>query len=1374
MSGSEPAPYDRVASSASVESDTTVSSPTQPGPAAAANNTNSSGASAPGYDRLASGASSTGSVEVKGDDIELQVTDPVIEEETADSVDSETEDSDSVEEPKELTAKKQHDKKVAEDMALAKTLPFSKLFRFAGRQDYILMAIGTLGSMINGMVFPAFSVIFGDMLNNFNLNRDQLKDEVIKNSYAFIVLAFVTFTASIMALGAWSYTAERQTKKLRIQYFSRILGQDNYYMDDKDPGLISNQLTEDSAAFLAGTGEKISTCIHHLTTVFGGIGVGMYYGWQVALLVLAVMPVMGAAFGLVAYAHGTYSQFIASAYSSAGSVASETFGAIGTVTAFTSIGRETVRYKDNLKEAYRYGVKKALLNGVAMGSVAMTMMTSYGMVLWFGSFLIRERYQSPRTNSAYDGGEIMTVFFSVLIGAMSLGQAGGSLSAIMTAKAAAVRAFSVIDSEVVIPPDDPDALKPEKLEGVIEFENVHFHYPTRDDVQIFQNFNLSIKPGSTVALVGESGSGKSTVIRLLQRFYDPVDGRIVVDGNNLRDINVRWWRSNVGVVSQEPVLFSGTVYDNIRFGDQDATDRHCELAAKAANAHEFIRELPGGYNSDVTSSSLSGGQKQRIAIARAILTNPPLLLLDEATSALDNESERAVQNALDKLMSTRTTVVVAHRLTTIMKADMIHVVREGRIVESGTHSELLANSQGAYSALVKIQQMAQDRVDDNAIVDTVEAAVDLDEKTSTLESDLVTVANDIKRQHSASLSVPSRQSRAISVGSANSKNGKASKDEEDEPEKEEELKEEFPHVPWSRGYPFLAGNNGWLVLGTVGAMFQGALNPLWALLFGDMVGVLYETDEETQKDDSARLALYFFLLGLGLFGSWIAQHAGFGVVGERMTRRIRVKSYNHILRQEMAFFDDPHHSSHIMASRIAEDATMVRAGITDRAGLTIQIISAIVCAMVIAFIKSWQLALLVLGLMPVLAASSGMYMKFMFGMSAASRKAYEAAANIAGEAISNLQTLVSFNAQPFILERYTIEADVPVVIARRASIISGASFGVGQMMIFLVYALCFYVGAVLIEKDELTFDNMLQAIFALVIAGMNSGQSAQMAPDFVKAAISRDNIFGLLDREPKIDAASTDGKDCDVDEQGTIRFEDIEFAYPTRPDNKVLNSASLNVPAGSVVALVGSSGSGKTTLMSLLMRFYDPDGGRVLLDGVDIRDFKVQQLRQQMSIVGQEPVLFNMSIADNIRYGNPDATQAEIEAAALAANIHDVVMGLPKKYATSVGARGSKLSGGQKQRVAIARALVRNPKVLLLDEATSALDSESEKVVQDALDKIMHDHSRTVFVIAHRLSTVKNADIIAVMDAGEVVEIGNHDELLSKNGVYAALIRAGK
>ncbi|EFA76461.1 hypothetical protein PPL_10227 [Heterostelium album PN500] len=961
---------------------------------------------------------------------------------------------------------------------------------------------------------------------------------------------------------------------------------------------------------------------------------------------------------------------------------------------------------------------------------------------------------------------------------MALGQAAPNLANFANGRGAAFKIFQTIDRESKINPFSKEGIE-HVAEGDIEYRNVSFAYPSRPEVQIFNNFSLAIKKGQTVALVGDSGGGKSSVIGLLERFYDPLDGEILMDGVNIKDINVKCLRQNIGLVSQEPTLFGVSIADNIRYGNENASMEQIIEAAKTANAHDFISALPEGYDTQVGEKGvqMSGGQKQRIAIARAMIKNPKILLLDEATSALDTQNEHLVQQAIDKLMVGRTTIVIAHRLTTIQDADVIAVVRGGAIVEQGTHSELLAMN-GVYTALVQRQQSGDDETKLKLKSKGV-ATGNNNEKTLTNTSDS---ASSSSVEESNDSSIDGSQSGDTDKKKKNKKNKK---------------KGEESSVPISRIIKMNQAEWPFFLLGTIGALANGAIFPVFSILFSEIMKVFNSKDV---YDEAVKMCLWFLLLAVISGLANIFQAGAFDYIGEVLTYHLRYFSFRSIIRQDIGWFDLPENSTGVLTNNLATDATLVQGMTSQRLGLIIQNIVTIIAGLIIAFIAGWKLTLVILATVPIIAFAGKMEMDFMAGFSKDSKKSYARSAQIATEAIGGIRTVSSFTAEKKVYDKFKFALTGPIAIAKKKANTAGLVYGFTQATTYLIWALGYWYGGKLVSEGEwkapqsdlnkcvgpdyiygVSYDRciyiqtcihgygmMQRVFFAIVMSAMGVGNAAAFAPDMAKATVATNAIFKLIDKISKIDPFNKGG-DTLPDIRGDIEFRNINFAYPSRPNKQIFNDFSLTIPAGKKVALVGDSGGGKSTVIGLLERFYDPAQGEVLLDGVPITNLNLTWMRSNFGLVGQEPFLFSGSIIENIRYGKPDATMEEVVAAAKAANAHSFIEQLPDGYDTQLGDKYTQLSGGQKQRVAIARAIIRNPKILLLDEATSALDSKSETVVQEALDNVMK--GRTSIVIAHRLSTIIDADIIAVVKGGKVVEIGNHQQLLEMNGFYANLVQ---
>ena len=523
-----------------------------------------------------------------------------------------------------------------------------------------------------------------------------------------------------------------------------------------------------------------------------------------------------------------------------------------------------------------------------------------------------------------------------------------------------------------------------------------------------------------------------------------------------------------------------------------------------------------------------------------------------------------------------------------------------------------------------------------------------------------------------------------------------------------------------------------------------------------------------QVESGARKwSLIFVGIGFGALIAAVAQSYSFNFMGQRLGRRVRVLMMKALLRQEVGWFDDERNSSGVLTSKLSADALAVKGQFGDTMGLLTQNLVTCIASFIIAGINSWRMMLVVTSCLPILIISVVIQNMFMLKSGTEEEESFAQANATAAEAFNSARTVAAFGMEDQVAALYRRSLEDPTKEARKRNNYAGLGFGSSQFVVFGVYALAFWYMGLDITRGYSSFEDALKAFMAIFMAAMGIAQAQVYFPDVAKGRAAVQRVFSIIDRQPLIDGTDPEGyrpSSC----AGKVELNGVTFAYPQRPDAPIFVDFRLVVAAGTTVAIVGESGSGKSTVVQLIERFYDPQSGTVLLDDVDIRTLNLHWLRAQIGLVSQEPVLFNMTVADNIRYGRPDATLESVIAAAKAANAHSFIEALPEGYDTLLGEGAIQLSGGQKQRVAIARAVVKDPKVLLLDEATSALDAESERVVQDALDKLMV--GRTTIVIAHRLSTIKDADSIAVVYKGHLVEQGTHEDLVAKGGSYARLV----
>ncbi|EPZ30847.1 ABC transporter domain-containing protein [Rozella allomycis CSF55] len=1200
---------------------------------------------------------------------------------------------------------------------------FITLFRYADGIDKCLIFFGSLLSMGCGALNPFLFFYLSSVLEEFGkfsfrlISKSEFQTNISNYCLIFTLFGISVLFAGYFGILMFKVSGERQNKRIRELYLKALLRQDMGWHDSQQSGNLSSRLGGDLYLIQEGMSEKVALTLLYLAQFISGFVVAYIKGWQMALVLTAAIPVLVGFLGVTAKVISSFTEESQKSYGAAGALASEVLSSIRTVIAFQAQEKEANRYDEILKNSLKARVKRALLSGIGFAMVGFFIYAFIALGLWYGSTLI--------SDGIYSGGNVVTVFFAFLIGAFSLGNLGPYISAFGNAQGAAFFVFNTIERNPLIDLMSNSGKRIENLQGNIEFKNVKFSYPSRPDIEVLHGINLQIPAGKIVAFCGTSGSGKSTIIQLAQRFYDPIEGQILVDGTDLKDLDLSWLHETIGIVSQEPSLFKTSIKQNIAFGKENATVEEINSACVAANALEFIEKLPKSLDSEVGERGmlLSGGQKQRIAIARALIKNPKILLLDEATSALDSNSEKIVQDALDNASKGRTTLIIAHRLSTIKNADMIVVMEHGNIMEKGTHEELLG-LKGRYFDLVSAQSLA---------------------------SNMERLEKDETREVSKEQEIVQDTSKSV----VESRNPNI----HPEPSKSQQINALLQISKLS------VPNWAYLLAGFLASSGLGVLFPLFSLYFGKVLAILFDTNRSRVVDEISFWALVFVFLGIASGVCNFLQYSMFEISGYSLTSKLRSMSFRAMMKQDVQWFDQDEHASSILTSKLSSEAEIVQSMVGSVLGQASQALVNTILGAVIALVNGWKLALVLFCTLPLYVVGIAAEVKANIG-SSNNKEIYQESSDIAGEVISNVRTVTALNKSRYFLKKYHEALKRPFMLNIKSSYISSFGVAFSQAMQFFVYAISYYYGAIVVADGEITFENMnivIQSVFFMTLA---LGQASAFLPNFRKGIDSTNNIFEIVNSVPKIEGSK--GSKLDNPE-GNINLQKVTFRYPNRPEQTVLKSVSLDVKQGQTIGLVGSSGSGKSTILQLVLRFYDINKGELKIDAKKVNEVDIRELRSIMSIVSQEPVLFARSIKDNIGYAKENATMEEIVEAAKNANIHEFIESLPQKYDSYAGEKGTQLSGGQKQRIAIARAILKNPKILLLDEATSALDTESEKVVQAALDKA--SKGRTTLVIAHRLSTIKNSDCIFVMKDGQVVEVGNHDELLNLKGLYYDLVQ---
>ena len=845
----------------------------------------------------------------------------------------------------------------------------------------------------------------------------------------------------------------------------------------------------------------------------------------------------------------------------------------------------------------------------------------------------------------------------------------------------------------------------------VTFQDVSFQYPGSGGMAL-KEISFVAKPGQVVAVLGATGAGKSTLVHLIPRFYDPTAGRMLIDGIDLRELDLRELRRSVGMIFQETVLFSATVAENIAYGRSEATPEQIVAAARAAHAHDFITQLDRGYDTVIGERgvSLSGGQKQRMAIARTFLLDPLILILDDATSSLDSKTERLIQEDMRRVCYGRTAFIIAHRLTTVQHADHIIVLHDGCIVEQGTPAELM--KQGVWLKDLFREQVGR-------------SAGRGDFERGEVMSDAIDVLlEEALAQKPLSLAMIRRL------------------------------------MGWARPYRTAVVIN-------IGATILSVLSQLMGPKLIQIGIDKYLTHIATR---AAALEGIFVISAIylgNLLVNWrltVAQVKSALQVGEGIMNDLRLAVFRHIQLLSLSYFDKTHQGRII--NRADADIDGLDQVLTWGANQFLSSVLTLVGVLFMMVRTDWRLCLAVSVVLPPLAIATYLFQKFIMQAHRHVRQQSSRLTASLAENISGVRVVQSMGREDENLERYlglhrvftARNYDVARVFHTFMPTL-GLVSGVGTAIV-LGYGGYLAMQRIITIGDLALFILYVQMFFGPVqIMG-------DLYNGVLSAGASAERIFQLLDTEPQVVDKPNAGELPSI--AGNVRFEGVSFRYEATSDDRwILEDIDFRADAGQTVALVGHTGSGKTSIISLLARFYEPQFGRILIDGVDVSTTTIESLHRQLGIVTQENFLFTGTIMDNLRFGRPEASDAEVESAAKSLGTDEIIRHMKEGFLTKVGERGGNLSAGERQLLCITRALVARPRILILDEATSAVDSKSEALIQAALDILLQ--GRTTFVIAHRLSTVRKASPILVLQQGKIVERGTHDSLIAAGGVYAGL-----
>jgi len=1153
----------------------------------------------------------------------------------------------------------------------------------------------------------------------------QAIDQVLsaRDVHALIFTALAVFCAGLVRSGLtfWliyqgEYLSQKVAYDLRNTLYDRLQRLSFTFHDRSQTGQLMSRATADVEAVRMFVGFALLRGGYFLVLLVAIALVLFFINWKLALLSTTILPFLIFRTVVVNRRLRQIWADIQEGIGALGSIVQENLVGARLVRAFAREDFESRKFRRQAEIIYRREVEGNDVIASHSPIVSFALLFTMGGILWYGG---RQVIAGVLTQ-----GELAQFLLYVGMLQMPLRILGWITILFSRAMSAGARIFDILDSVCPVM-EKPDAVDLKVVAGSVRFEKVSFGYDIQGNA--LRDVDFQIEPGQVVALVGGSGSGKSTVANLIPRFYEVSCGRITIDGYDIRDLSLVSLRRNIGIVHQDTFLFSASIRENIAYGLPDATPDEIEAAARAAQLHEFILGLPEGYETRVGERgvTLSGGQKQRLAIARTLLLDPKILIMDDSTSSVDTRTEILINRALAELLKGRTTFIIAQRLQTVKNADLILVLEDGGVVESGSHDALIARN-GVYRHLYERQfHYAVGRKD------SVPSAI----QSETAGHELF---------DGDSLSARPAEGRPL--------DGRLSDSDDTVFGKPYDRRMVF------RLAKYFAVHKVAVVLTTAATLLYTLTIAVGPYLSGLAIDGYIIVGNIAGLD---RVILLFLVNALCHMVSYYTQIRAEAAMGQGVLLNLRCQIFDHLQRLSVRFFD--RNAVGRIMSRVQNDVGQLGDFLDSGAFWVIGEVISLAAIASAMFGMDLPLALITLSVVPVLCGFTLMWQKGARRSFIQVRQTISAVnaalqENIAGVRVIQSLSREDLNARRFEqVNRINLEANIS------AGRISAAMMPAVELLMALATAFVIVFGGFRVLQDLLLVGTLVA--FALYIQRFFDPIRALTMEyaQLQRAMASSVRVFELLDVKPEI--TDIRGSIQVPRLKGEICFEDVTFGY--EPGLEVLHEINVKILPGETVALVGPTGAGKSTFVSLIARFYDVTRGCIRVDGYDVRKIRQTSYRQQLGLVLQDPILFSGTILENLRYGRLDAADAQLIAAAKTVGAHDFIGKLAERYDTRLQERGQNLSMGQRQLICFARALVADPAILLLDEATANLDSLSESILQQALKTLLKH--RTAVIIAHRLSTIQDADRIVVLDKGRIVEEGSHEALLAHGGLYRKL-----
>ncbi|CAG8089105.1 unnamed protein product [Penicillium olsonii] len=1301
---------------------------------------------------------------------------------------------------------------------IPKKKDFKRAFSFARllfslnytKIDVLLIAVGTFFAIAAGVPEPLLGIVLGQLINELNevsCSATAYDPSSVRTKVLYLIyITIFNFASIYIYASCWGLVSERIARRYRKAYFRSVVRQEAAFHDNLPSGQVISRLVSDIETLQSGTSEKVGIYLATLSYFVTAYVVAFIKVPIIAGILIAAIPCFFAMALVGGHLAARYGARVTKNVDLATSIASSSLSHLKIVHAFNAQKRLEDLFSSHLIHSRKDAVKKAAVHAGQMGTLFFIVYSCNALAYWKGAHMIADSVDGLSSGASI--GAVYTVIFILIDATFIFSQVSPYMHVFSAATSASERLLDVIDRDSAIDGTTREGQEATNLgDAEIIFKDIHFTYPARPEMPVLQGLSLSIPPKKHTAIVGPSGGGKSTTVALLERFYDPSSGTILVGTQNIQSLNVASLRGQMGFVQQESQLLDRSIVENIAYGlvgsaehdlaevimdmsltyvvasiqsgssEEQALEssdprvaeifKRAKVAAERANALSFIESLAFGISTPVGTSGgqLSGGQRQRIALATALIREPKILILDEATAALDSMSEQLIQASLHALAGTTTIVSIAHRLAAVQDADQIIVVQNGRSVENGSPQDLLQR-EGVYATMINQQKL------DNAEFDNSRGSFSDDNSSLTLE------------KHDP-ISKDTAVDKEQTVYVAEEKDGNEGKPEtSDSPKPSKRLTAKIC-------FAFIRPNILLILIGLVMSVIIGASYSSNAILFGNTIGGLSPCNGSASIRSSGNLfGGMFFLVGfVELFANLIGGCA-YGWAADQVLYRLRISSLRSLLSQSMTWHSDDGRTPGLLIAYITGDASAI-SGITGTTmGLLLATGVNLFAGVIISFVVAWKISIVLVPTIPILLLAGFMKLRVQGQFAERHKKAFSRATEITVEALGNLRFVAGFSLENQLYREFLSAIQKPYKNTTKA--IAWGNFWLAWAFSVsnLISALAYWWGSKQIASGLYSQTQFFIVLPALLFSTQSCGQMLALAPDLSKAGKSASRIVDLVksnsseeDKSGESFTRSATGamvqeKDAEasvssdatpLSSPGPVGavLNQVHFAYPKTPHIPVLNDLSVDFKPGGFYALVGPSGSGKSTIFSMLERFYNPTSGSVVINGQNINRVFAAHFRDDIALVPQENVLFEGTLAFNIGLGaraSHTATQAEIEEACKLAQIHDVIMSLPDGYETFCTHDGKQFSGGQRQRLSIARALVRKPGLLLLDESTSALDGESERKIQDALAALAG--KTTIIAIAHRLKTIYRANQIFLIQDGRCVDRGTHGELVEKSEMY--------